>query len=49
MLIQQCILRVIKILTDLILDDGVPGVFCKFAHRVCVYVISLISNDADPL
>jgi hypothetical protein len=38
-----------KIRTDLILDGGVPSVVCKFAHRMGVCVILLVSSYACSL
>jgi hypothetical protein len=38
-----------KIRTYLILDGGVPGVVCKFAHRMGVCVISPVSNFSSSL
>ena len=38
-----------RIRTDLIIDDCVPGVLCKFAHRMCVCIILLVSNCTGTL
>lgn len=38
-----------KIKTNLILDDGVPDVLCKFAHRLEIRVISLVFDRTGTL
>ena len=37
-----------KIRADLVLDDSVPDILCKFAHRLCIRVIFLVSGCTGP-